>query len=194
MVLRHGSQPGTRVYQSDRASRTACRTATHPADHNHPDHQPRKREICDVPLDNGLSISGACDIILACEQLFAMTSQGHPLARFQRALENGNPDIVIPAALELPRPILLRDGLRVLLVLRDRAPDRYPLAAARWAASFITRRKLTLADAQLAVAALQALASDHPVAGGQALEALLERYGEQQAAGHLGDWLSRRED
>jgi hypothetical protein len=32
MVLRH---PQTRAYQSDRASRTACRTATHPADHNH---------------------------------------------------------------------------------------------------------------------------------------------------------------
>ena len=31
MVLRH---PQTRVYQPDRASRTACRTATHPADHN----------------------------------------------------------------------------------------------------------------------------------------------------------------
>src|SRR5450755_2245121 len=30
MVLRH---PQTRVYQSDRASRTACRTATHPTDH-----------------------------------------------------------------------------------------------------------------------------------------------------------------
>jgi hypothetical protein len=31
----HGPAVATRVYQSDRASRTACRTATHPADHNH---------------------------------------------------------------------------------------------------------------------------------------------------------------
>ena len=54
MVLR---QP-TREYQPDRASRTACRTATHPADHtpqptsaNAPDHRPR--------LDNHHSISAA---------------------------------------------------------------------------------------------------------------------------------------
>ncbi|MGI8559185.1 MAG: transposase, partial [Solirubrobacteraceae bacterium] len=30
-------------YQSDRASRTACRTATHPADHNPPPHQLKAR-------------------------------------------------------------------------------------------------------------------------------------------------------
>ena len=48
----HGpAAPQIRVYQSDRASRTACRTATHPADHI-PHRPPRKREIRDVPLTN----------------------------------------------------------------------------------------------------------------------------------------------
>ena len=42
MVLRH---PQTRVYQPDRASRTACRTATHPADHNPTRYQTQMREI-----------------------------------------------------------------------------------------------------------------------------------------------------
>ncbi len=41
MVLRH---PQTRVYQPDRASRTACRTATHPADHT-PELPTQMREI-----------------------------------------------------------------------------------------------------------------------------------------------------
>ncbi len=52
----HGPAVPTREYQSDRASRTACRTATHPADHtpqtthaNARNHRP--------PLDNTLSIS-----------------------------------------------------------------------------------------------------------------------------------------
>ena len=46
----------TRVYQSDRASRTACRTATHPADHK-PRPTNAKARNCDAPLDKRLSIS-----------------------------------------------------------------------------------------------------------------------------------------
>lgn len=122
-----------------------------------------------------------------------MTSQGHATTRFERALATGNPGIVVPAGLELPQPILLHDGLRVLLVLRDHAPEKYPIAAARWAASLARRRKLTLAQAQLAIAALQGLGSEHPVAGGQALEAFLEQHGEHQPAAHLGAWLRPRE-
>src|SRR5437879_5713697 len=48
----------TREYQSDRASRTACRTATHPADHTP---RPTNANARNPPsrLDNALSISGA---------------------------------------------------------------------------------------------------------------------------------------
>jgi hypothetical protein len=49
MVLRH---PQIRVYQPDRASRTACRTATHPADHNPTRYQTQMREILVPHLTN----------------------------------------------------------------------------------------------------------------------------------------------
>ena len=57
MVLRARGQPG--VYQSDRASRTACRTATHPADHTPLTltSTSERQEIHDAPLDKRLSIS-----------------------------------------------------------------------------------------------------------------------------------------
>ena len=48
----HGPAAPTRAYQSDRASRTACRTATHPADHNHHDQPTQMREINDPDLTN----------------------------------------------------------------------------------------------------------------------------------------------
>ena len=51
--------------------------------------------------------------------------------RFERAVRTGNPNLVIAAAHELPRPVLLRDALRVLLVLAVADADRYPPAAAR---------------------------------------------------------------
>lgn len=88
----------------------------------------------------------------------------------------------------------LRDGLRVVMVLRDRDLNGYPRAAARWAASFIRRWELDLADAQLAIAALQALGVERPVGGGQALEVLLEQHGEHQAAADLSQWLRAHED
>ncbi len=47
MVLRHP----TRVYQSDRASRTACRTATHPADHTN-NQEAQMRQNDDPHLTN----------------------------------------------------------------------------------------------------------------------------------------------
>lgn len=115
------------------------------------------------------------------------------MTRFERAIATGNPGIVVPAALELPRLILLRDGLRVLLVLRDHDLAKYESSAPRWGASLITRRRLALADAQLALAALHGLSADHPVAAGQPLEGLLEHYGESQAAAYLGEWLRSHE-
>jgi hypothetical protein len=63
-----------------------------------------------------------------------MTSQGSALMRFERAVRTGNPNLVIAAAHELPRPVLLRDALRVLLVLAVADADRYPAAAARFGA------------------------------------------------------------
>src|SRR5450755_890567 len=52
----HGPAVPTRVYQSDRASRTACRTATHPADHTNP-HGTQNARNSAPTLDRRLSIS-----------------------------------------------------------------------------------------------------------------------------------------
>ena len=53
-----------------------------------------------------------------------MTSQGHAVSRFARAVKTGNPNIVVAAAAELPRRSLA-DALLVLLVFaRARPPDR----------------------------------------------------------------------
>jgi hypothetical protein len=122
-----------------------------------------------------------------------MTSQGSAMMRFERALAIGRPSIVIAAAHELPKPILPRDALRILLVLIAGEPDRFPAAAARYGARLATERQLTLAEAQLAYTALTMLSSPEPGAAGAALETLLEHHGEHEAAEHLADWLRRRE-
>src|SRR5450755_2578826 len=49
MVLRH---PQTRAYQPDRASRTACRTATHPADHTPRNPTRESEKFMPSPLTN----------------------------------------------------------------------------------------------------------------------------------------------
>lgn len=122
-----------------------------------------------------------------------MTSDGHAISRFERAVATGNLNLAIPAALELPRPILLGHAIRVLLLTLDRAPERYPASAARFAARLIADHRLSLADAQLAYAALQGMAGERPLAAAAALEALLEEHGEHAAGGRLGDWLRARE-
>jgi hypothetical protein len=63
-----------------------------------------------------------------------MTSQGHPYARFQRALRTGNPILAMDAARDLNH-VSLDDALGLCLVLREDA-DRYQLAAARWLARY----------------------------------------------------------
>jgi hypothetical protein len=121
-----------------------------------------------------------------------VTSQGSAITRFDRAVRTGNPNVVIAAAHELPRPVLLRDALRVLLVLAAADLDRYPSAAGRFGARLVVERKLSVAEAQLAFAALQTLCGSDPLAGGEALCVLLEQHGERDAARYLEEWLNAR--
>jgi len=114
-----------------------------------------------------------------------MTSQGSAIVCFEPAVRTGNPNLVIAAAHELPRPVLLRDALRVPLVLVAADRDRFPPAAARSAARLVNERRLSVAEAQLVFAALQTLASSEPLAGGEALCVLLEHHGERDAAGYV---------
>lgn len=122
-----------------------------------------------------------------------MTSQGSAIVCFEPAVRTGNPNLVIAAAHELPRPVLLRDALRVPLVLVAADRDRFPPAAARSAARLVNERRLSVAEAQLVFAALQTLASSEPLAGGEALCVLLEHHGERDAAGYVTERLRVRD-
>jgi len=121
-----------------------------------------------------------------------MGQAGSAVVRFERAVATGNPVLVLAAAHELPKPIQLRDALRVLLVLATADRERFPAAAARFGSRFVTERRLDVAEAQLAFAALAALVRPDPAAGGEALSSLLEGHGEQEAAEYLGEWLRTR--
>ena len=87
--------------------------------------------------------------------------------RFERAI--GKPSIVLAAAHELAQPVQLRDALRILLVLVGGDPERFPAAAARFGARLVKEHRLSVAEAQLAFAALATLVTPEPVAGAEAL-------------------------
>jgi hypothetical protein len=60
-----------------------------------------------------------------------VTSQGHAHARFRRSLESGSVTNALAAAGEL-KPLGLTDSLELVLLLRDKAPERFGRAALRW--------------------------------------------------------------
>ena len=62
------------------------------------------------------------------EHLFAVTSQGHRYARFQRALMTGNAHLALVAAAEL-HEVGLADALSLLLLIREDKPVLYDKAA-----------------------------------------------------------------
>ena len=77
-----------------------------------------------------------------CEHMFAVTAQGSAITRFDRAVRLGVPQLVIAAAHELPKPVLLRDALRVVLVLAGAGAEEFPAAAARFGARMVSERRL----------------------------------------------------
>lgn len=119
-----------------------------------------------------------------------MTSQGSALSRFDRACARGNPNIVIPALLELSRPVQLRDALRAVLVLAAAKDERYDRYAGRLASRLISQQRLGLPEAQLVLSSLGTLPGPEAQAGGEALATLLERHGETDTVAHLERWLS----
>jgi hypothetical protein len=83
-----------------------------------------------------------------------MMSQGHPHARFRRAIQTGNPRIAEAAARELSQ-IGLRDALDLVLLYRD-DPERYERAAARWIARLVSERpRVRLSEVELAAGAFR---------------------------------------
>lgn len=122
-----------------------------------------------------------------------MSIKGSPHARFRRALLTGNPTLVLAAAAELPR-VDLADALAILLVLLDGRSPRYDRAAVRWHGRLCLEvRGLSLGDAGLALAALQALPGSHADAAAAALRTLVDARGHPQLGEALTRWSARQE-
>jgi hypothetical protein len=85
-----------------------------------------------------------------------VTSQGHPYARFQRALASGNLVIIEAAAAELPR-VGLDDALLILSLLADKGDPRFDRAAARWIGRLLIETPAGLSDARYALALVERL-------------------------------------
>jgi hypothetical protein len=118
-----------------------------------------------------------------------VTSRG---SQFKRALERRNVLVAWTLAAELPK-VPLADSLSLLLLALDQQPWRFETAAPRWHARLCHEARLTLAEAHLAVAALDALAGPGAVAGGQALVGICDAHGLDDAMSVLDGWLSARD-
>ena len=97
-----------------------------------------------------------------------MTSQGSAYSQFSALSTRRNFLLAWSLAAELPK-VALADALALLLLALDEQRWRFDTAAPRWHGRLCAEARLTLTEAQLAVAALDALAGPGAVAGGQAL-------------------------
>jgi hypothetical protein len=86
----------------------------------------------------------------------SVTAQGSVYSQFKRALKRQNFLVVWTIAAELPK-VQLGDALALLLLARDVEAARFDRAAPRWHARLCTERQLSAGEAQLALAALNAL-------------------------------------
>jgi hypothetical protein len=94
----------------------------------------------------------------------------------RRAVEGGNFMVAWTLAAELPK-LPLADGLALLLLARDVEPARLDRGVPRRHARLCAERQLTAAEAQLALAALNALPDAGADSAAQALGAILRRHG-----------------
>ena len=117
-----------------------------------------------------------------------VTSQGSPYARFKRCLATGNGALVRAAAAELPQ-LSLEDALAVCLVLRDDEPEVFERAIVRWHALLCRQAKgIGAREAQLALAALQALNGPAARPASRLLEEIASLYDLPRAAAVLRAW------
>ena len=121
-----------------------------------------------------------------------MTSQGHPYARFRRALDSGNATAALSAAAELEH-VGLADALSLCLLLVDGRPARFEAAAVRWHSRYCREtRGVTLDEAQAVLALLGALRGAKRASAAHALAELFDRRAHAQASEALIRWASGR--
>jgi hypothetical protein len=117
--------------------------------------------------------------------------QRQRLLAVQRALERRNFMLAWTMAAELPK-VPLADGLELLLLAHDVEPARFDRAVPRWHARLCSEQRLSSGEAQLALAALNALPGPGAQSGVQSLAAVCETHGPGREVQVLQSWLSRR--
>jgi hypothetical protein len=116
-----------------------------------------------------------------------VTAQGSAYHRFRRALDRGNVTEVFSSASELQH-VGLAEALELCLLLRDKAPERYPRAALRWHGRLCREVNVSLEEAQATLAALALLAGEHKSNAAFALADLLSRRGLERPCETLVAW------
>jgi hypothetical protein len=99
-----------------------------------------------------------------------VSTHGELLSRFRTAIAKEEPDKAMAAAAKLA-PLTLRDALDLLRLLSRNGDPRFERGAHRWLSRLLTEKDATLADIQVATAAMGALAIEPD--SEQALEALV---------------------
>ena len=118
-----------------------------------------------------------------------MTAQGSAYSQFKRALKRQNFMLAWTMAAELPK-VPLADGLELLLLARDLEPARFDRAVPRWHARLCSEQRLSGGEAQLALAALNALPGPGVASAVQSLAALCEAHGLGREVQVLETWLA----
>lgn len=138
----------------------------------------------------GLTGAGGLPASLsACEHLF-VTSQGTAHGRFTRAIQQRNLWAAESSLRELGSPSL-EDALSYLALLAEVKPEKLERAAVRWHGRLETEATfLTLAESQLALAALASLCAGERDAI-EVLRRLLRRVRPTMAHGSLTSASSR---
>lgn len=120
-----------------------------------------------------------------------MTSQGHAYARFRRVLDRGNVIEAMSTASELEH-VGLVEALQLVLLFRDKAPERFGRAALRWHGRYCREvPDVDLDEGQAVLAGLSALRSKRKAAAARALAELLDRRGFERAGQVLVRWSTQ---
>jgi hypothetical protein len=110
--------------------------------------------------------------------------------RFRRALDRQNLTEALSAASELEH-VGLNEALELCLLLRDKAPERYPPAALRWHGRLCREVDVRLEEAQAILAALAVMAGERKRNAAYALAELLSRRGLERPCETLVAWARR---
>ncbi len=122
----------------------------------------------------------------------SVQSPGSAHAQFRRSLARGNLTSALAAARDLPH-VSLDDALELCLLIREKEPERFGRAAARWAARWSSELPgVDLAESQLVQAALAKLGGEDGKAGAWTMVALSRQRRLRGVEKVLRRWLAPR--